>query len=274
MNIRLIPRLDIKSENLVKGVNLEGIRVLGPPEAFARYYYEHGADELFYMDVVASLYERNSILEIVSSISRNIFIPMTVGGGLRSLSDIGDVLKSGADKVALNTAAVRDPQLVRRASELYGSSTIVVSIEAKRQKTGGWEAYIDSGREHTGLDAVEWAQQVTELGAGELIVTSVDQEGTGKGFDVDLVRAVAESCSVPVIAGGGAGSAEHVREVLQDGMADAVSFASLMHYPLLRDNEEFQSYPGARWAGGLGQFESVTLEEIKQGLRESGLETR
>jgi imidazole glycerol-phosphate synthase subunit HisF len=234
LNLRIIPRLDIKGAALVKGVHLEGLRVLGSPEEFARWYYEEGADELLYMDIVASLYERNSLLDIVERTSGEIFIPLTVGGGLRSLSDIKAVLRAGADKVALNTAAVRDPELIRTASRRFGSSTIVVSVEAKRRADGSYEAYTDCGRERTGLDAIAWALKAAELGAGEILVTSIDAEGTGAGFDLELTRAIASQVTIPVIAGGGAGSVEHVAAAASEGRADAVCIASLLHYDLVR----------------------------------------
>lgn len=231
--IRIIPRLDIKGPNLVKGIHLEGLRVLGRPEDFARYYYACGADELFYMDAVASLYGRNSLLEIVERTARETFIPVTVGGGLRSVADIRAALRAGADKVALNTAAIRNPQLIRQAAESFGSSTIVVAIEAIRQPDGRYECFTDCGRERTGLDAQQWAVEAAERGAGELVVTCVDREGTGAGYDVDLTRAIAESVSVPVIAHGGAGSPDHVAEVILEGRADAVCLASMLHYDFL-----------------------------------------
>ena len=184
MTVRIIPRLDIKGPNLVKGIHLEGLRVLGKPERYARHYYEQGADELLYMDVVASLYQRNSLLDIVTRTAREIFIPLTVGGGLRTIDDIRTVLRAGADKVSLNTAAIRDPGLIREAALRFGSSTITVSIEAIRKPDGSYEAYTDNGRERTGVDAFDWAIRAAELGAGELIVTSIDREGTGKGFDL------------------------------------------------------------------------------------------
>src|SRR5574341_1652307 len=169
VNGRIIPRLDIKGPNLVKGIHLEGLRVLGKPDRFARCYYEHGADELLYMDVVASLYGRNSLLEIVARTSKEIFIPLTVGGGLRTLDDIKEALRAGADKVSLNTAAIGNPELVREASRRFGSSTIVVSIEAVKKPDGSYEAYTDNGRERTGVDALQWAVQAAELGAGEIL---------------------------------------------------------------------------------------------------------
>ena len=233
MNIRIIPRLDIKGPNLVKGIHLEGLRVLGKPEQFARLYYEHGADELLYMDVVASLYQRNSLLDIVSRTSRELFIPLTVGGGLRTLDDIRSVLMAGADKVALNTAAIRRPAFVKEAAERFGSSAIVVSIEAIRKPDGTYEAYTDNGREKTGVDAVQWASQVADMGAGEIMITSIDREGTGKGFDLELTRSIAGNVSIPVIACGGAGTVAHVEEVIIEGQADAVCIASVLHYDVL-----------------------------------------
>jgi len=231
---RIIPRLDIKGPNLVKGIHLEGLRVLGRPEAFARWYYENGADELIYLDVVASLYGRNSLLDIVRRTSSEIFIPLTVGGGLRSVDDIRDTLRAGADKVAVNTAAVRTPSLIAEAARRFGSSTIVVAIEAIETSPGTYEAFTDNGREATGVNAVEWAGRAVELGAGEILLTSVDREGTGRGYDVRLTRTIAEMVGVPVIAAGGAGSIRHVTEALVDGRADAVAVASMLHYYAVR----------------------------------------
>ena len=231
--VRIIPRLDIKGPNLVKGIHLEGLRVLGKPEDFARYYYEMGADELLYMDVVASLYNRNSLLDIVGKTAREIFIPLTVGGGLRTINDIRRVLRAGADKVSLNTAAIRNPEIIREAARTFGSSTILVSIEAIRHPDGRYYVYTDNGREHTGIDVFEWAIRVAELGAGEIMITSVDCEGTGTGYDLELTRRIAESVSIPVIAGGGAGKRQHVVDVIKQGKADAVSLASILHYDFL-----------------------------------------
>jgi imidazole glycerol-phosphate synthase subunit HisF len=232
---RIIPRLDIKGPNLVKGIHLEGLRVLGKPENFARYYYENGADELFYMDAVASLYGRNSLLEIVERTAREIFIPLTVSGGLRSVEDIRMALRAGADKVAINTAVVQSPSLIREAAHMFGSSTIVVSIEAIKKPDGTYEAYTEYGREGSGLDVIDWAQRVVALGAGELMVTSIDRDGTGKGFDVELTRQIAELVDVPVIACGGAGNSDHVCEVISNGKADGVSLGSILHYHFVQN---------------------------------------
>jgi cyclase len=228
--LRLIPRLDIKGSNVVKGINLEGLRVVGAPGELASRYYRDGADELLYMDIVASLYGRNSLLDIVEKAAGSIFIPMTVGGGVRTMDDIRAILRAGADKVAINTAAVKTPSFISDAARRFGSQCIVVSIEAKRREPGRWEALTDNGREKTGLDAVAWAHKAAELGAGEILVTSVDQEGTGGGYDLELTSLLAKSLAIPVIACGGAGSPAHVADAANLGGADAVALASLLHY--------------------------------------------
>lgn len=286
MNFRIIPRLDIKGPNLVKGIHFEGLRVLGKPEAFAQYYYQQGADELLYMDAVASLYGRNSLLDIVERTSRQIFIPLCVGGGLRSLEDIRAVLRAGADKVSINTAALENPDLIRQASRAFGSSTIVVSIEAIKNKDGHYRAYSNFGREDSGRDALLWAKEAESLGAGELIVTAIHQEGTGKGFDIDLTRAIAQSVSIPVIAAGGAGRPEHLSQVILEGQADAISLASLLHYNALRQGfsdykqADFSSegnldfLQGVRNLGIPASIAEISLPQLKQALRAEGIMTR
>ena len=229
-NFRLIARLDIKGPNLIKGVNLEGVRVVGDPQVHARRYYEQGIDELLYIDAVASLYNRNSLTEIVRYTAENVFVPVTVGGGVRSLGDVETLLRSGADKVAINTAAIRNPALITDVARRFGSQCMVLSIEAKRLGPGRWEAYTDNGREKTGVDAVDWARRGVGLGAGEILVTSVDQEGTRKGFDVPLVEAITGAIDIPVIASGGMGAPEHLVAVARDGGADAVAMADVLHY--------------------------------------------
>ena len=228
--IRLIPRLDIKGPNLIKGIHLEGLRVVGDPQEHARRYYEQGADELIYMDIVASLYGRNSLREIVSRTAQDVFIPLTVGGGVRSVDDVRELLRAGADKVAINTAAVKRPELITEVSRTFGSQCMVLSIEAKRIGNGRWEVFTDNGRERTGLDVVAWAKKAVSLGAGEILLTSVDQEGTRKGFDIELVKTVADACSIPVIASGGMGAVDHLVDVCQHGHADAVAIADVLHY--------------------------------------------
>lgn len=229
-SIRIIPRLDIKGPNLVKGIHLEGLRVLGKPEDFAQYYYENGADELFYQDVVASLYERNSLGNIITATAKKSFIPLTVGGGIRTIDDIKNVLRVGADKVCINTAAIKNPQFIQEASRKFGSSTIVVAIEAIKQPDGAYMAFIDNGREHTGVHVIEWARQVQDLGAGEIVITSVDNEGTGNGYDIELTKSIATLVDIPVIAHGGPGNLQHIKDVITNGMADAVCIASMLHY--------------------------------------------
>jgi imidazole glycerol-phosphate synthase subunit HisF len=235
--VRIIPRLDIKGPNLVKGIHMEGLRVLGKPEQFARYYYENGADELIYMDVVASLYDRNSLHNIIERTAREILIPLTVGGGLRTIEDIKGVLRAGADKISLNTAAIKNPQIIREAAKKFGSSTIVVAIEAIKQTNGQYLAYTDNGREFTGTDVLEWARKAAELGAGEIMISSVDREGTGLGYDIQLTKMVSGSVSIPVIAHGGAGSLQQIYDVISNGKADAVAVASILHYDFIQSNK-------------------------------------
>ncbi len=235
--IRIIPRLDIKGPNLIKGIQLEGLRVVGDPQVFARQYYEQGADELIYMDIVASLYGRNSLHDIVSRTARDVFIPLTVGGGVRSVDDVRELLRAGADKVAINTAAVKRPELITEVSRTFGSQCMVSSIEVKRMGPRQWEVFTDNGREHSGFDAIEWAKRVVALGAGEILLTSVDQEGTRKGFDVELVKAISSVVSIPVIASGGMGSMQHLLDVCKQGHADAVCIADVLHYRRLELGE-------------------------------------
>lgn len=229
-NIRLIARLDIKGSNLIKGVHLEGLRIIGSPAEYALDYYVGGIDELLYIDCVASLYGRNHLGDIVRSAAENIFVPLTVGGGIRSIDDATKILRSGADKVAVNTAAVADPQLITKIARRFGSQCMVLSIEAKRVGHQRWEVYTDNGRERTGLDVIEWVKQGVAMGAGEILLTSVDREGTRKGFDVELVRAVTQEVSVSVIASGGMGKVEDCVQVVSDGGADAVAMADILHY--------------------------------------------
>jgi len=279
MLTRIIPRLDIKGPNLVKGIHLEGLRVLGKPEDFARRYYEEGADELLFMDVVASLYERNSLLDIVRRTADEIFIPLAVGGGLRTLDDIRTVLRAGADKVTLNTAAIRRPELIREAAQRFGSSTIVVSIEAILKADGKYEAYTDNGREKTGLDAIEWAVRAAELGAGELVVTSIDREGTGRGFDLDLIGRTASAVSIPVIASGGAGKAGDVGDALVAGAA-AVAIASVLHYNVFQDlkSDHLRFDAGINLAHldrpGFARIQSASLPQIKAEIASRGFDSR
>jgi len=229
-DLRLIARLDVKGPNLIKGVHLEGLRVIGCPHEHALRYYEQGADELVYIDCVASLYGRPNQEEVLRKAAEDVFVPLTVGGGIRSVADVAQILRAGADKVAVNTAAVLNPMLISEIATRFGSQCMVLGIEAKRIEPGRWEVYTHSGREPTGLDVIEWAVKGVELGAGEILLTSIDREGTRKGFDVDLVRAVTSAVSVPVIASGGMGSSGDVVDVVRDGGAAAVAMADILHY--------------------------------------------
>jgi cyclase len=228
--VRLIARLDIKGPNLIKGVHLEGLRIIGPPSRYAQIYYNQGADELIYMDCVASLYGRNNLGHIIENAAQNIFVPITVGGGIRSVDDANHLLRSGADKLAINTAAVANPKLITNIAHRFGSQCMVLSIEAKQIAPEQWEVYTDNGRERTGIDVISWVKQGVSLGAGEILLTSVDKEGTRQGFDVSLVKAVTQEVSVPVIASGGMGKPEDLVEVVQQGEADAVAMADILHY--------------------------------------------
>jgi cyclase len=228
--LRLIARLDIKGENLIKGIHLEGLRVIGNPQTYATRYYQQGIDELIYMDTVASLYGRNNLDDIVTYTSEHVFVPFTVGGGIRSVSDVERMLRAGADKVAINTAAISRPALIQEVARAFGAQCMVISIEAKRQSEGHWEAYTDGGRERTGKDVVQWVKQAVDLGAGEILLTSIDQEGTRQGFDVPLVHAVTSAVSVPVIASGGMGGVTHLADVVHNGGADGVAMADILHY--------------------------------------------
>lgn len=229
-NTRLIARLDIKGPNLIKGIHLEGLRIIGSPNEYALRYYLQGADELIYMDCVASLYGRNHLGDIIRDAAQNIFVPMTVGGGIRSVEDATQILRAGADKVAINTAAIANPQLISDIARSFGSQCMVLSIEAKQIGPGQWQAFTDNGREYTGLDVIEWAKRGVAMGAGEILLTSIDREGTRKGFDVELVKAVTQAVSVPVIASGGMGKPEDLIDVVREGGADAVAMADILHY--------------------------------------------
>jgi cyclase len=279
-NARVIARLDVKGPNLVKGIHLEGLRVLGKPKAFAEHYYHQGADEIMYMDVVASLYDRNSLGDLVADTARNIFIPITVGGGIRTLDNIRTILRAGADKVAINTAAIKNPQLIRDAALAFGSSTIVVTIEAIKESNGTYLAYTDNGREHTGKDVVEWAKQVEALGAGEIVLTSVDREGTAEGFDLELLKKITTTAKIPVIAHGGAGSSADVCSAIQSGGADAVALATILHYDTmtkLSRPEDQQSEGNFEFVSSgrvLKHVKPTTITEVKSALRANHIPCR
>ena len=231
-NLRLIARLDIKGPNLVKSIQLEGLRKIGDPNDFALRYYLQGADEILYNDAVASLYERNGLSEIIEKTTRNIFIPITVGGGIRSIQDVKAALNAGADKVSINTAAIKNPDILAEISKTFGSQCLVLSIEAKSQKSF-WEAYYDNGREASGLDVIEWVKKGERLGAGEILLTSIDKEGMATGFDIELVEAVTSSVSIPVICSGGMGQLSDVEKVVNGANVDAIAMSHVLHYDFL-----------------------------------------
>lgn len=248
--VRIVARLDVKGKNLIKGIRMEGLRVLGSPNDRAREYYKQGADELLYIDNVASLYDRNHLGELVTEVVKEVFIPITVAGGIRSVDDVRSLLRAGADKVAINTAAIKNPRLITRVAESFGSQCMVLSIEAKRTASGRWEAYAEGGREKTGLDVLDWVEEAISLGAGEILVTSVDFDGTEKGFDIELIREVGLLSSVPIIASGGMGSIDHAQELLAATTADAAAMGSAAHYGRLN------------------------FDVVKDGLARSGIEVR
>jgi cyclase len=229
-NIRVIARLDIKGTNLIKGIHLEGLRVVGNPIQYASTYYLEGIDEILFMDSVASLYGRNHLAEIISLTANDVFVPITVGGGIRSAQDARDVLKSGADKIAINSAAVARPALIKEIAEDFGSQATVLSVEAKKTEKDSWEVYTDNGREKSGLLVSDWVEEAASLGAGEILVTSVDNEGTGKGFDVELMRQISTKVTVPIIASGGMGRVAHIHELTAQTGISAIAIANCLHY--------------------------------------------
>jgi len=226
---RIIPCLDVMKGRVVKGINFVKLRDAGDPVENARIYEEEGADELVFLDITASHEKRDIIIDVVERTARQVFMPFTVGGGIRSLEDIRGLLKAGADKVSINTAAVKNPSLVKTASRRFGSQCIVVAIDAKR-KDSWWEVYTHGGRVPTGIDAIKWAERVVDLGAGEILLTSMDKDGTEDGYDIDLTKAIVDAVNVPVIASGGAGSPEHMYQVFKKARADAALAASIFHY--------------------------------------------
>lgn len=230
--MRIIARLDVKNEFVIKGIHLEGLRKVGDPQVLARKYYAEGIDEIVFIDSVASLYSRNNLFPVICRASEEVFVPITIGGGLRSLDDVAQALDAGADKVAINTAAVRSPTLIADTARRYGSQCVVASIQTKRTAIGV-EAYVDAGRERTGICAVTWARQLAEQGAGELLITSIDRDGTKSGFDIDIIAAINDAVSIPVIVSGGFGKLEHLAALLACTTPSGVCVASALHYNLI-----------------------------------------
>lgn len=227
---RIIPCLDVHAGRVVKGINFLDLQDAGDPVEQAAFYDQEGADELVFLDITASSEGRQTMLEVVRKTAREVFIPFSVGGGIRTIEDIRDTLNAGADKVSVNTAAVQKPELITEGAMKFGSQCIIIAIDARRRPGGGWEVYIHGGRTPTGIDAVEWAQRAQSLGAGEILLTSMDKDGTREGYDIPLNAAVAQATSIPVIASGGAGTLEHLYTACVDGKADAVLCASIFHY--------------------------------------------
>lgn len=235
---RIIPCLDVNNGRVVKGVNFVNLRDAGDPVEIAAAYDKAGADEVVFLDITASSDQRNTVVDMVRKVAQNVFIPFTVGGGIRSVEDFKALLREGADKISINSAAINNPQLIRDAAECFGSQCVVVAIDARRREDGsGWNVYKNGGRIDTGLDAVAWAKKADEMGAGEILLTSMDCDGTKAGYDIELTRQIAEAVSIPVIASGGAGTMEHFYDALTEGKADAALAASLFHYKELEIGE-------------------------------------
>ena len=269
-NIRIIPRLDIKGPNLVKGIHLEGLRVLGKPEDFSQLYYEQGADELIYQDTVASLYQRNNLTDIINRTAKNIFIPLTVGGGIKSIEDIQKILRSGADKVSINTAGIENKDFINHASRVFGSSTIVSAIESIKHPDGVHYAYTNNGREYTGIKVLDWAKEVAERGAGEILLTSIDKEGTGSGFDIELIKLVTSVVDIPIIAHGGAGIPDDITDVIIEGGADAVAASSIFHYGFINSTLSYHDEEGniefIKQKRSFKAFGDQTIKSVKNSL--------
>jgi cyclase len=235
--IRLIGRLDIKGPNLIKGIRFEGLKVLGSPEEFALNYYNQGIDELIYIDTVASLYGRNNLLEFVKKIGEKVFIPITVAGGIRSVDDVNKFLNAGADKITINTGAVNNPKILKEITMRFGSQCVSLQVDAKKNSEKKWEVYTLQGREKTGLDVVEWIKKSIDLGVGEIFLTSIDQDGTRKGFDLDLITEVNKVINVPLIVSGGAGNLNHIKEVLDISKKINLAIGSIIHNKILTIKE-------------------------------------
>ena len=281
LKLRVISRLDIKGPNLVKGINFEGLRVLGDPKIFAKYYYENGVDEIIYQDTVASLYGRNTLEELIEKTVKDVFIPITVGGGIRSLKDIFNLLSSGADRVSINTAAFSNLNLIKEAVKEFGSSTIVSALEViKDKETGDYMLFTDNGRNSTGKDVVSWAKILEDIGIGEFLLTSVDNEGTGKGFDYRLIRLLRENTNTPCIVHGGIGKKEHVLEAFKDSGLSSVSCSSIFHYDFVKSNQSFTHKPSEGNTTFLSSsnspsfIETINPNQLKDFLRLNKLDCR
>ena len=227
--VRIIPRMEVKSRNVVKGIRMEGLRIVGKPDDLAEEYFKEGADEIIYDDIVASLYSRSYDLSDITQISPKIMVPLCIGGGIQSVEDVHHLLESGADKVSMNTHAVRRPELITEAAHAFGSQCVMVQIQAKRQLGGTWEAYLQSGRDRSGREVIAWAREAQERGAGEIFLMSVDRDGHHSGPDIELIRAVTKAVSIPVIAGGGVRTIDHIEKMIVEGGCQAVALSQILH---------------------------------------------
>ena len=249
--VRIIPCLDVNNGRVVKGVNFVNLTDAGDPVAVAAAYDKAGADEVVFLDITASSDGRKTVVDMVRNVAKEVFIPFTVGGGIRTVEDFKEILREGADKVSVNSAAIKRPELIKEAADIFGSQCVVVAIDAKRREPfDGWNIYLNGGRVDTGIDAVEWAKKAESLGAGEILLTSMDCDGTKNGYDIELTRNISEAVSIPVIASGGAGKLEHFKDAVTEGKADAVLAASLFH------------------------FKELEIKEVKEYLREEGISVR
>ena len=246
---RVIPCLDVKNGQVVKGKGFVNLKYAGNPVKLARKYYEYGADELVFLDIIASYEKRKTMIDLVEKVAKQIFIPFTVGGGISTIGDIRNLLKAGADKISINTATINNPNLIKEAAEKFGSQCIVVAIDAKKIKNK-WEVFVKGGRQSTGLDAIEWAKKVESFGAGEILLTSMNKDGTKEGYDLELTRKISESVNIPIIASGGAGSLESIAKVFKEGKADAALAASIFHY------------------------KKYSIKQVKRYLQKKGIEVR
>jgi cyclase len=250
VGIRIIPCLDVKDGKVVKGVHFENLKIAGDPVENAYFYSNEGADEIVFLDISATIEDRKTMIDVVKKVAEVVFIPLTVGGGINSIDDIEKLLTNGADKISINTYAVKNPIIIEEGARRFGSQCIVVAIDAKKIGNGKWEVYIESGKKPTGIDAIEWAKRVEDLGAGEILLTSIDRDGTQDGYDIELTRSVSENVNIPVIASGGAGNLQHLYDAIFYGKADALLIASLLHFRIL------------------------TIPQIKKYLKERGIEVR
>ncbi len=273
---RIIARLDIKNNTLVKGINLEGLRVLGNPQYFSNQYFNNGIDEIHFQDVVATLYNRNALDDVIHDTVKNVFVTISAGGAIRSIEDINKVLRLGADKVSINSAAVRNPDFIREASQEYGSSTISVSLETILSEDNNYYVLIESGREKTNIELFSFIEKIQKLGAGELIVTSITHEGKRKGFNIDLYKKIKKLTSVPLISHGGAGSIQDIVQVFQEADVDAVSIASILHYAYMKQNNEDLQQGNKIFSQNYKNenTKNLTINEIKKQLVKNNINIR